>query len=105
MGAGSNVCSEDVWRDLGKPTLPPATGWYEVENGEPIPTLAALQGKDGKSVQFTVTKVPWLNLLGHDAIVRLQANISALMGLNRSGQLPSYCESTAGTLSSSHATS
>ena len=70
--------------------------------------LVALQGKEsshGKSEQFTVTKVPWLNLLGDDAIVRLQVNISALMGLNQSRQLPSYCESTAGTISSSHATS
>eukprot|EP00731_Ephydatia_muelleri_P005002 Em0002g1178a len=39
MGAGSNVCSED-----GK------------------------ESSHGKSEQFTVTKVPWLNLLGDDAI-------------------------------------
>eukprot|EP00731_Ephydatia_muelleri_P000962 Em0001g962a len=29
MGAGDNFCSEDVWCDLGKPPLSPATGRYE----------------------------------------------------------------------------
>ena len=89
-GAGDNFCSEDVWCDLGKPPLSPATGRYEVANGQPLPTLGifstvvTLQGEDnagGKAVEFTVTKVPRLNLLGRDAIVRLQVNISALMGL------------------------
>ena len=90
IGAGDNFCSEDVWCDLGKPPLSPATGRYEVANGQLLPTLGifstvvTLQGEDssdGKAVEFTVTKVPRLNLLGRDAIVRLQVNISALMGL------------------------
>ena len=91
-GAGDNfrICSEDVWCDLAKPPLSPATGRYEVANRQPLPTLGifstvvTLQGEDssdGKAVEFTVTKVPRLNLLGRDAIVRLQVNISALMGL------------------------
>eukprot|EP00731_Ephydatia_muelleri_P007450 Em0003g1698a len=90
-GAGDNFCSEDVWCDLGKPSLSPATGRYEVANGQPLPTLGifstvvTLQGEEssgGKTVEFTVTKVPQLNLLGRDAIVRLQVNISALMDLS-----------------------
>eukprot|EP00731_Ephydatia_muelleri_P030921 Em0022g435a len=90
-GAGDNFCSEDVWCDLGKPSLSPATGRYEVANGQPLPTLGifstvvTLQGEEssgGKTVEFTVTKVPQLNLLGRDAIVRLQLNISALMDLS-----------------------
>ena len=81
-GAGDNFCSEDVWCDLGKPPLSPATGRYEVANGQPLPTLdifsmiVTLQGEDssdGKAVELTVTKVPRLNLLGRDAIVRLQS--------------------------------
>eukprot|EP00731_Ephydatia_muelleri_P034216 Em0051g8a len=90
-GAGDNFCSEDVWCDLGKPSLSPDTGRYEVANGQPLPTLGifstvvTLQGEEssgGKTVEFTVTKVPQLNLLGRDAIVRLQVNISALMDLS-----------------------
>ena len=38
-GTGDNFCSEDVWCDLEKPPLSPATGRYEVENGQPLPTL------------------------------------------------------------------
>ena len=69
--AGDNFCSEDVWCDLGKPPLSPATGRYEVANGQPLPTLGifstivTLPGEDssdGKAVEFTVTKVPRLNL-------------------------------------------
>ena len=48
-------------------------------------TVVTLQGEEssgGKTVEFTVTKVPQLNLLGRDAIVRLQVNISALMDLS-----------------------
>ena len=90
-GAGDNFCSEDVWCDLGKPSLSPDTGRYEVANGQPLPTLGifstvvTLQGEEssgGKTVEFTVTKVPQLNLLGRDAIVRLRVNISALMDLS-----------------------
>ncbi|KAL5518020.1 hypothetical protein EMCRGX_G003686 [Ephydatia muelleri] len=63
---------------------------YEVANGQPLPTLGIFStivtllgedSSDGKAVEFTVTKVRRLNLLGRDAIVRLQVNISALMGL------------------------
>ena len=90
-GAGDNFCSEDVWCDLGKPSLSPDTGRYEVASGQPLPTLGifstvvTLQGEEssgGKTVEFTVTTVPQLNLLGRDAIVRLQVNISALMDLS-----------------------
>ena len=89
-GAGDNFCSNDVWCDLGKPALSPVTGRYEVANGQPLPTLGtfttvvSLQGgksSQGKSVDFIVTKVPRLNLLGRSAIVRLNVNIPALLGL------------------------
>eukprot|EP00731_Ephydatia_muelleri_P037083 Em0393g2a len=66
--AGDNFCSEDVWCDLGKPPLSPATGRYEVANGQPLPTLGIFS---------TIVTLP-----GEDSSdVRLQVNISALMGL------------------------
>ena len=95
-GAGDNFCTMAVWKQLGNPTLLPTTGQYEVANGEQLPTLGvctaavALQGTNSPSIplQFTVTKVPHLNLLGRDAIVRLGINVSALMGLTTSSVHP-----------------
>lgn len=77
-GAGDNFCTMEVWKQLGNPTLLPPPGRYEVANGEPLPTMGvctaavALQGENCPStpLKFTITKVPQLNLLGRDAIVR-----------------------------------
>ena len=89
-GAGDNVCSTDIW----KKALSPVTGRYEVANGQPLPTLGmfemivSLPGdmSPRKSLQFTVTKVPQLNLLGRDAIVRLGINLSALLSVTHVGK-------------------
>ncbi|KAL5477849.1 hypothetical protein EMCRGX_G024698 [Ephydatia muelleri] len=77
-GAGDNFCTMAVWKQLGNPTLLPTTA------------AVALQGTNSPSIplQFTVTKVPHLNLLGRDAIVRLGINVSALMGLTTSSVHP-----------------
>ena len=88
-GAGDNFCSADIWRKAGEPALSPVTGRYEVANGQPLPTLGmfetivSLPGdmSPKKSLQFTVTDVPQLNLLGRDAIVHLGINLSALLGV------------------------
>ena len=88
-GAGDNFCSADIWRKAGEPALSPVTGRYEVANGQPLPTLGmfetivSLPGdmSPKKSLQFTVTDIPQLNLLGHDAIVHLGINLSALLGV------------------------
>ena len=93
-GAGDNFCEEATWKDLGRPTLSPATSQYEVANGQPLPTLGrftasvALHDKEGSSIplNFTVAKVPRLNLLGRDAIVKLGINVSALMGVHTEAQ-------------------
>ena len=70
------------------------TGRYEVANGQPQPTLGmfemivSLPGdmSPKKSLQFTVTKVPQLNLLGRDAIVHLGINLSALLSVTHVGK-------------------
>ena len=93
-GAGDNFCSTDIWKKAGEPALSPVTGRYEVANGQPLPTLGmfetivSLPGdmSPKKSLQFTVTKVPQLNLLGRDAIVRLGINLSALLGVTHVGK-------------------
>ena len=93
-GAGDNFCEEATWKDLGRPTLSPATSQYEVANGQPLPTLGrftasvALHDNEGSSIplNFTVAKVPRLNLLGRDAVVKLGINVSALMGVHTEAQ-------------------
>ena len=91
IGAGDNdnFCAEETWKELGKPRLSPTTSGYEVANGHPLPALGVfsipvvLQDSTSSSMPltFTVTKVPRLNLLGRDAIIKLGINVSALMGL------------------------
>ena len=93
-GARDNFCAEATWRKLGRPALTPATSCYEVANGQPLPTLGvftasvALQGNGGSSIPLnsTVAKIPRLNLLGRDAIVKLGINVSALMGMHSETQ-------------------
>ena len=88
-GTGDNFCAEETWKQLGKPRLSPTTSCYEVANGHPLPALGVfsipvvLQDSTSFStpLTFTVTKVPRLNLLGRDAIIKLGINVSALMGL------------------------
>ena len=78
----------------GRPALIPATSCYEVANGQPLPTLGvfsasvALQENGGSSIplNFTVAKIPKLNLLGRDTIVKLGINVSALMGVHSEAQ-------------------
>ena len=70
------------------------TGRYEVANGQPLPTLGVFETivslpggmSPKKSIQFTVTNVPQLNLLGRDGIVQLGINLSALLGIPQVGK-------------------
>ena len=88
-GAGDNFCAEETWKELGKPRLSPTTSGYEVANGHPLSALGVfsipvvLQDSTSSStpLTFTVTKVPRLNLLGRDDIIKLGINVSALMDL------------------------
>ena len=93
-GAGDNFCAEAIWKKLERLALTPATSHYEVTNGQPLPTLqvftasVALQDNGGSCIplNFTVAKIPWLNLLGCDTIVKLSINVSALKGVHSEAQ-------------------
>ena len=76
---------------LGKPTLFPAYGRYEFTK-HPLPVLGSLQITTAidestsnfttprdVQLQFVVTKVPHLNLLGRDAIKQLHISVDALL--------------------------
>ena len=88
-GAGDNFCFGDIWRKAGEPALSPVTGRYEVVNGQLLPTLGMFETivllpgdmSPKKSLHCMVTKVPQLNLLGHDDIGQLRINLSALLGV------------------------
>eukprot|EP00731_Ephydatia_muelleri_P012829 Em0007g139a len=75
-GAGDNFCFGDIWKKAGEPALSPVTGRYEVVNGQLLPTLGMFETivllpgdmSPKKSLHCMVTKVPQLNLLGHDDI-------------------------------------
>lgn len=89
-GAGDNFCSIDVWTKLGKPALTPTASRYEVANGHPLGMfeVAVSHLEKGtatrtENICFTVSKVSRLNLLGHDAIVRLCINPPALLGISK----------------------
>lgn len=89
-GAGDNFCTEETWEGLGNPILSPTTTRYEVANGQPLPILGVFRASvslpnsasSSRYLIFTVTKIPQLNLLGRDAIVKLGINVSALMGIS-----------------------
>ena len=91
-GAGENFVSSDVWKLLGKPALCPSYGRYESATKHPLPVLGSIQAtatvnSSGSDVttqgehplQFVVTDVPRLNLLGRDAIRQLQISVDALL--------------------------
>ena len=88
-GAGDNFCSKDFWKKLGEPALAQVSSRYQVANGQPLPVLgifrasaSLLKDQEPVTLAFTVTDFPKLNLLGRDAIVKLEVNVSALLGVS-----------------------
>ena len=87
-GAGDNFCTEDVWKQLGKPTLDSPHCRYEGATGDPIPVQGIFQiearlpqSHSSSKIQFSVVKNPNLNLLGRDGILKLHIDVTALMKL------------------------
>ena len=78
-GACANFITEEFWRKIGKPKLQNATHRYESATRHHLPIMGLFKasvkyGNEVKDMEFIVTKIPELNLLGRDAI--LQMNIS-----------------------------
>jgi hypothetical protein len=85
-GAVDNFCSQDVWEEIGKPSLAPITLGYVGATGDSIPVLGAFQtpvtvpGHPAAQImlRFNVVKLN-LNLLGRDGIFKLNLDLTSLM--------------------------
>ena len=84
-GAGDNFISYENWQKLGKPQLQPCSKQFESASQHPLPVFGILETsiseeKDAKhQLQFVVTKVPGLNLLGRSAIRKLDISVDRLI--------------------------
>ena len=83
---GGNFLSEEVWNKLGKPNLQPSSLQFQSASQHVLPVLgtfvaqtASAENENGFPVQYSVSKIPHLNLLGRDAIATLNISIDNLM--------------------------
>ncbi len=87
-GAGDNFISEQVWKQLGSPHLSPTSVTYQSASQHALPTLGMCSAEvkvpstspeTSQKIQFVVTSVSNLNLLGLDAIHRLSLSLDDLL--------------------------
>ncbi|XP_028408107.1 uncharacterized protein K02A2.6-like [Dendronephthya gigantea] len=87
-GAGDNFCSVEVWKKLGKPDLTAVDVVYEVANKQPLPVLGSFEvdvkihNKHGvirQPLNFNVTEVQGLNLLGRHGIQKMVVDLNSLI--------------------------
>ena len=93
-GAGDNFISERTWELLGKPTLSSHSTKYESASQHDLPVLGAFTAPCSrfpdtteitKNIQFVVTSIPRLDLLGREAIRQLNISVDALIHESSSG--------------------
>ena len=87
-GAGDNFCTEDVWKQLGKPRLyRPNIVYVGVTHGR-LPVLGTFtvtvaipetNSSRNANLTFNVTGIPRLNLLGRDGIQQLDIDLNAML--------------------------
>ena len=89
-GAGENFISADVWKSIGEPHLRPVRNRFESASKHPLPVIGTFttdvtcsNSTSQQNIQFVVTKVPHLNLLGRSAISKLNISVDNLLGTNR----------------------
>ena len=84
-GARDNFCSEDVWTQLGKPSLRAPHSRYYAASGDPLPVLgvfttrASLDNGKSEDLDFNVATVPHLNLLGRLAVNQMDIDLKSLL--------------------------
>ena len=85
-----NFLTIQTWKQLGKPKLEEASHRYESASKHDLPVLGSFSaetrdGKTGKTsmVQYIVTKIPDLNLLGRNAIHALGISLDKAIGLKQ----------------------
>ena len=92
---GGNFLSEEAWIQLGKPDLQQSSLQFESASKHVLPVLGTfvapttLTDKKNKfSIEYSVTKIPNLNLLGRDAIATLNISIDSLLYSKSSTNMP-----------------
>ena len=84
-GARDNFCSIEVWKKWGKPSLKPSSTRYISAIGDAIPNIGVCEMIVSTSefqnvpLEFNVTKLPKLNIIGRKAIVELKIDMSNLL--------------------------
>ena len=84
-GARDNFCSIEVWKKWGKPSLKPSSTRYISATGDAIPNIGVCEIIVSTSefqnvpLEFNVTKLPKLNIIGRKAIVELKIDMSNLL--------------------------
>ena len=83
-GSRDNVCSVQVWKQWERPDLKRANTTYVSATGDRTPTIGvcsvtASTTESEISLEFNVTKLQKLNILGRKAIVALKMDVSTLL--------------------------
>ena len=89
-GAGDSFLSYTNWQKMGQPPLQESKKRFESASGHSLPALGVFQPKSvyvngenkemcAKNINFVVTELPQLNLLGRNVIVQLGVSIDNLL--------------------------
>ena len=90
-GAGDSFLSKSCWIKIGRPALQTTDKVYTSASGYKLPVLDVYKAKsvavmhnnesslDGKQIDFVVTDVPQLNVLGRDAIATLSISLDDII--------------------------
>ena len=78
-GSGDSFLGKRDWMKLGQPPLQPSDRQYKSATQHPLPVLGLLTVGDGEtSFSVNVTEIPYLNLLGREAIRKLKLSVDSL---------------------------
>ena len=81
-GASDNFCSIEVWKKWGKPSLKSSSTRFISETGDTIPNVGVCEmivsttESQNVPLEFNVTKLPKVNIIGRKAIVELKIDMS-----------------------------
>ena len=85
-GARDSFCSKQIWLELGQPLLKSNQTIYTSASGDPIPVMGSFRIKATSEeprhetqIEFNVTTVRDLNLMGRKALLDFKIDVTSLM--------------------------
>jgi len=84
-GAGDNFLSLEDWKKLGSPNLQSQQIYHKSATHYPIDIMGTCElltkfgDQQEKKLQFVISRIPNLNLLGRDGIQQLRVSVDSLM--------------------------